>query len=103
METDYRLYAAGAVLHFLPFVAGFAAGRIDTVLYARRSLLGRICQAFTVLLFLWIALALVYPDSFFTIVYEVLLIIEMLSFGIFYACFAAILYYSGRATGRDYL
>lgn len=103
MDTDYRLYAAGAVLHFLPFVAGFAAGRIDTVLYRKRTLLGRLCQAFTVLLFLWIACVFLLPGSFFTIVFEVLLIIEMLSFGLFYACFAAILYVSGRASGRDYV
>lgn len=103
METDYRLYAAGAVLHFLPFVIGFAVGRVDTVLYARRTLLGRICQAFTLILFLWIALSFAFPRSFFTIVYEVVLIIEMLSFGIFYACFVAILYHSGRVTGRDYV
>jgi len=103
METDYRLYAAGAVLHLLPFVLGFAVGRVDTVLYAKRSLLSRICQAFTVLLFVWIAFVFLFPGTFFTIVFEVLLIIEMLSFGLFYACFAAILYFSGRATGRDYV
>lgn len=103
METDFRLYVAGAIVHLVPFVVGFAVGRIDTVLYPKRTLLGRVCHAFAILLFLLIALGLLFPDSFFNIVYEVLLIIEMLSFGIFYACFAAILYYSGRASGRDYI
>jgi hypothetical protein len=90
-------------LHFIPFVLGFGAGRIDSGLYSRRNHLGLFSQAFALLMFLWIGFALVLPESFFTVVYEVLLIIEMLSFGIFYACFAAILYFAGRASGRDYV
>jgi len=103
MDTDYRLYAAGAVLHLVPFVLGFAVGRFDTRIHEKRTPLSRVCQAFTLLLFAWIALSFVFPKSFFTIVYEVLLIIEMLSFGLFYASFAAIAYFAGRAAGRDYV
>ena len=72
-------------------------------LYAKRTVLSGICQGFTALLLLWIGLAIILPKSIFTVVYEVLLIIEMLSFGIFYICLAAIAYFAGRAAGRDYL